>query len=1091
MGAATFNPFLLRLEARDVALTTGGGEPLVAVDRFVADLRWASLVRRTWILDAVHLGGIDARLERAADGRYNFVPPAAARARDEPPPPAANEAQDTAPPPLRIEALSLDAAQLTLVDHGGATPAQLTVGPIALQATQLTTLPGPAGQFRMQATLPAGGALEISGELDPAAPSSTGRLAVTGLQATTLWPFVQEQWKLAPPQGRADLSATYRFGGGDAAVLVVDGIDVGLSGVVLAPPGADAAPLLALDTAALHGGRFDLGRRELEVAQLELADGTLRLAIDRAGVLDWSALGRGDAGAEHTAAAWRIALRQVAVDRLALHYADQRPSPAQTIAVDAVAADFAVAVETGGAQARVVVDEAAATLGGVALAPNGAQTAARIGALALAGGRIDSAARRLGAHTISVDGGEATVVRHRDGRLEVAGIAAAAADTPATADVAKATAHVADAGDAPAAAQASWRYAVGTFAIKDFAVDYADRGFEPALAYRVTLSARLSDIDRDAAGPVGFEADARFASKGRLRARGTLAQDGSRVEARADLAGFALPPLAPVLSRYAALDLVAGRLGATARLTYAAAGRPRLEASGTLGLEDFRVNEAVGGDRFLSAAKLAARGKLTLDPDRLLVEEIDVREPGAKLVISAEREFNLVQVLKKPPGEGAAPPAPGAAGATPAVAEQPFDTRIERVELHEGVVDFADYSLVLPFSTRVEALNGTALGIDTRGDEPAVLEAEGRIEPYGSARVEGRVRSRAPTELTDIRVEFDNVPMPPLSPYTATFAGRTVSSGELWLELHYKIDDGRLAGENRVTLENFTLGERVEAPDALDLPLDLAVGLLKDERGRIDLAVPVEGDVNNPEFAYGRVIRAALGQTLRRIVTAPFRFLAGLLGRERADELARVEFEPGSDRLAPPEQEDLLDVVKALAQRPQLRLAVAAPYDPRSDARALRVELVRRGLAEALGRRLEPGARAGPIDFGDARTRAALETLLERRQRAGGERRAEAEAAADGATPVAAGDEATPEAAADESAPYRAMFERLVESAPLTENALRVLAVERARAITRFLVEEGGIAPERIESGAIHAVDAAGESVPAQLEVGVRGDASS
>src|SRR5207244_7774376 len=133
-----------------------------------------------------------------------------------------------------------------------------------------------------------------------------------------------------------------------------------------------------------------------------------------------------------------------------------------------------------------------------------------------------------------------------------------------------------------------------------------------------------------------------------------------------------------------------------------------------------------------------------------------------------------------------------------------------------------------------------------------------------------------------------------------------------WLTLHYKIVNEQLAGENKIVLEDFSLGERVASPTAMDLPLDLAIALLKESDGKIRLAVPVAGNVGNPQFDYGTVIRGAIGNVLTSLVTAPFRLLAGLLGGGKSEEIRSVEFAPGSDRIAPAQRENLDGLAQAL-----------------------------------------------------------------------------------------------------------------------------------------------------------------------------------
>ena len=218
-------------------------------------------------------------------------------------------------------------------------------------------------------------------------------------------------------------------------------------------------------------------------------------------------------------------------------------------------------------------------------------------------------------------------------------------------------------------------------------------------------------------------------------------------------------------------------------------------------------------------------------------------------------------------------PAPSAP--SPAVSPS---TRGLPASVRNGTVDFADLSLVLPFSTRITRFGGTAVGISTERTGRTEVKFRGRIEPAGFANVEGGLSAYDPKAFTDIRVEFRNVEMPPLSPYTATFAGRAVAAGRLSLDLQYRIVDRALVGQNKAVMENFKLGERVEAPNALDLPLDLAIALLTDSEGRITVAVPIQGNVGQPTFDYRHLIREAIGNLIRRSRVALFRALGRLFG---------------------------------------------------------------------------------------------------------------------------------------------------------------------------------------------------------------------
>jgi hypothetical protein len=184
----------------------------------------------------------------------------------------------------------------------------------------------------------------------------------------------------------------------------------------------------------------------------------------------------------------------------------------------------------------------------------------------------------------------------------------------------------------------------------------------------------------------------------------------------------------------------------------------------------------------------------------------------------------------------------------------------------------------LPFGTRIHSLKGAFNGISTQPGALAELEIDGQVDEYGLARAVGQVDLFDPTGFMDIKTVFRNVEMANLTPYSATFAGRKIDSGKLSLDLEYKIKQRQLLGENQIIMDKLTLGERVESPTAKNLPLDLAIAILQDSNGKIDLGLPVSGSLDDPQFSYGRHHLESHRQYLTKIVTAPFRALGALFG---------------------------------------------------------------------------------------------------------------------------------------------------------------------------------------------------------------------
>jgi hypothetical protein len=313
------------------------------------------------------------------------------------------------------------------------------------------------------------------------------------------------------------------------------------------------------------------------------------------------------------------------------------------------------------------------------------------------------------------------------------------------------------------------------------------------------------------------------------------------------------------------------------------------------------------------------------------------------------------------------------------------------------------------------------------------------------------------------------------------------------------VRDSRLEGDNKIVIDKLTLGERVDSPDALKLPLELAIAVLKDSEGRIELGVPVTGDLNDPKFSYAAVIGKAITNVLAGIVSAPFRALAGPFGGS-GEKLQSIEFEAGSARLLPPEREKLGQVAQLLSKRGELRLSVPGHFNEAVDGAALRTLAVRADIVRRAGLRLESGESPGPLNLTEPSVRNAVRDAYT--QRFGQPAWEQAKVAAETERPrgEASGAAGTPVPAwrrlsnlvqgepqvTDPVGFYRGLVRRLEQEAPLAPDALAQLGTQRAQAVVAALAESG-VDASRLVAGAPAPVAAeTGKPVPLKLELATR-----
>ena len=411
-------------------------------------------------------------------------------------------------------------------------------------------------------------------------------------------------------------------------------------------------------------------------------------------------------------------------------------------------------------------------------------------------------------------------------------------------------------------------------------------------------------------------------------------------ELRVDALAFA--PAEPYLREFVRLFIESGSASLHGQLSVG--GADRLVYRGGLDVDALSLVPESGEEVVLGwRAVQIEHVDLNLGRRRVETSSVSIDAPTGQMLIREDQSTNIGRLLVDRPVAGEERTRPET-GDEPAA---PFNVNVAGISLSDGDVRFADRSLPLPFDTRIHGLEGELSTLASNTDEPVRVNLEGQVEDYGLARIEGSVNAWDPMRATSLKLTFRNLRVPHYSPYTIAFAGRRIAAGRMDLDLGYRIRAGRLEGRNRIALQDLKLGEKIEHPGAMNLPLGLAVALLKNNEGVIDMEIPITGEVGSPQFQLGGAIRKALINAITSVVSSPFRFLAGLVGAADED-LGRVAFPAGRSDLTPPQRERVALLRQALANRPELALKLSGPYVPELDRPALQRRKALQTLAERL-----------------------------------------------------------------------------------------------------------------------------------------------
>jgi hypothetical protein len=1093
-----FNPFLFTFEAKDLALNEADGKPVFGLKRLLLDFEPGRfLTRRTLTLAELRLEGPAVNLVQDAGGQLNIAKIAESLPKSEEPPPPPSEEP---PPRILLQHLVLADGSVRFTDESKAEPVTTTVDNLALELNDFSTLPDREGEYTIDAALPNGGKLAWKGDVSLNPVASRGELKIDAFKLATAWNFVKDRLNLAEPKGEIGLAARYTFSHTkDKTELSVDDAAFKLAGLGLSD---GKNPLLDLAEIGFEKARVDLSAQTVHVPSFAIRKGTIHAAMDEAGRLNWLNLVKPEpanaakkpappapvSNPEPPGPPWTVKVDRFEIADIGLDYADASRKGPFTVSVGDFGLALAAEAEAGAGAPKAKIDGLAVHVDRVALAQPG-KAAPLLGwdSFRIEGGQLDLEKQDIALQRAVLQGGGTAVVREADGTLRPIDIFApkgGPAPAPATEEKSN---------EKPESKP--WSFSLGEFALQNFGVGLTDRSFTPELAYNldgIQVSAR--SISNDGKTPVSFDTKLRVRQGGALAVSGTASPKGDAAQAKIKLDRFDLKQLQSIVSQFAALKLEGADLSTDLSVDFKQAEpSPKVKATGKADLNGLRLIQAKDGKVFLAWKALGVDGiDFSLAPDKLRIKEVRIARPDTTIHIFKDKSTNIQAIFKPRKPEKPAPAAPAkkppakpetAKPAGKSSQEPPFPVTVERVRVDDAEVDFADESLVLPFATHVTDFDGAVTGISLAPKSRATMKFAGRVAEYGEAKVDGSLSPMDIKNYSDINVVFRNVAMAPLSPYSATFAGRKIQSGKLNLDLQYRIENGQLKSKNDITLENFTLGEKVESPNALNLPLDLAVALLTDSDGRIKASVPIEGDLNNPRFAYGTVIWDAFVTLVKKVVTAPFNALASVFGGSE-EKLDAVLFEPAHDAIPPPEREKLAKIAEALSKRPKLRLTIAGRYNPKLDGEALKSLVVRRDLAKQLDIALKPGEEPDPPAFGDAATQRALEKLAAGR---GGAEAAQAEYLKEtGKPPQRVGALAgLTGKASDTPEFYEKLFKHLVDRTPLPPSELETLGSRRGQAVLVELAEKHRFDRARLSLGKTEATDEeVGGNVPAKLELG-------
>lgn len=468
------------------------------------------------------------------------------------------------------------------------------------------------------------------------------------------------------------------------------------------------------------------------------------------------------------------------------------------------------------------------------------------------------------------------------------------------------------------------KISVGNIAIQNAALDVEDRMVKPAVKLGLApVSLSVLDYSTEGGQPFKIEADLSV-GRGRLNLTGDVRMVPLATHLTLSLTDFDLTPLQPYVATAAAVQINSGRISAKGNITVDAAPEknlPKLQYTGTVTLADFATRDTIARRDLAKWQNLTISGiDYAQGPDSLVVDRIQITKPEGRVFISPQQTLNIAAVLKPPGSAAAKTPVPTVSNAPAAKPAAQMPIRIRSIDVKDGILDFSDLSIQPNFAAVIGGLNGTISGQSSVADSRADVKLSGNVDRFAPVEITGKINLLSPALFSDIALTFRNIELTTFNPYSGKYAGYNIAKGKLLTELHYKIENRKLDLQHHVVLDQLEFGPSTNSKDAVPLPVRLAVALLKDRNGVIDLNLPVSGSMDDPMFRIGPIIWQAFVNLLTKIVDAPFAAIGAIFGG--GEELSYIDFAPGSAEIAQTGQDKLAKLRQALSEHPQLRLDI-------------------------------------------------------------------------------------------------------------------------------------------------------------------------
>lgn len=607
-----------------------------------------------------------------------------------------------------------------------------------------------------------------------------------------------------------------------------------------------------------------------------------------------------------------------------------------------------------------------------------------------------------------------------------------------------------------------WSITVDEVALRNYGAAFEDRTLErPGHVDVDAMNVTVKDVHIPFKKPLPVDLSLKLNETGSINVKGKVAVNPLSADTDLKLEHIDIRPFQPYLDRFLNADVQNGAidLAGSVRFSKEHANEPLMRFQGNLAVNQLAVADRKDLDNVLTWKALNVnRIALNVEPTSVKIAEVVWREPSIQMVIDADGQLNFSRLAASPPPDDQ-PAAPNKAEKETSHTKpaEPVPVTIDQVALFKLAATFRDLSIEPPVRASLMEFGGTIKGLSSKQLKKADVNLKGKVGRAAPLKIVGTINPLSEDAFTDLIITLGAMDLTTGSPYSGKYVGYGLSKGKLSIDLRYKVSQKVLEAENLVHIDQLTFGEKTNSPDATSLPVPLLVGLLKDRKGLIDIDMPIRGNLNDPDFKYGKVVISTLLTLLGKVVASPFALMGKLVpGGGNEEDLQFIEFQPGRAALSESETTKLEALEKALDERAGLRLEIKGTTDAMLDVAVLQTMKLRSQLFAMSG-----GKNPDQEELSAKEEQRLVEKLY---------------AKLPAPDPSAALAEPTQPTVEE-------MKRKLATAIKISTSELEALAHQRAEAIRHHFLEGGTLTEERVALLDTGAAESGHEKVRTQLSL--------